>query len=625
MRISKLTLLIDNSTHQLAYPFTYQPDPIITQIEPSESFLSGGRLILITGHHFASPQTTKLMLYHESKHNIINGTSCITQNDTLITCLTPAISRELATTLLTASGGQQLSDTGDRTGDTQPSGAYFDGPQLAPTGTSPQPSGASQNHNLLAYEEGGGLKLKMMFIMDDVKSVRNLDEYYHHLPHFMSYFEDPQLFRLPLQVIDYVETLIIAGENLNMKQLDQDMLITIGVHICPIKSILINQVICEPATNIAPVYDDNGQLVDKPLLPIVGLIGSNLRFQIGHMQYSSKQYQQQQTSSSSSSSLGFSLFNSIQGQQQARPPLVAGGGQSDYSTAAATTSSSHYNGTNSNSATLIVWTLLSVLGFLLAFGTTFFFAIAKFRQSKAEREYKRIQLQMGSLDMNGPAGSAGSGQSNGLFYNKINLTNGASFFQTQNHQSDQSNNFSFRSRALNYVGGAFSGVSSSTGKSKPLYQFSNQQQQQQQQAPPLPSFPPSPLTDISSLLGSGASPAHLNHHHQQQQQQQHQQHLVKLNLDGSVVSSTSNANHQYPLYGVGNMIGAPSSSSSSSPGQNMFSVIGAGGQASQQLQASGNSKNFSWNQEAPSTIVPYAVIEACNLTLEGKNAIKEYV
>ena len=597
MRITKLTLMIDNSTHQLPYPFTYQPDPIITNIEPAESFVSGGRLLLISGHHLASPQSTKLMVYHEHKNNIINGTSCITQNDTLITCLTPALSREALTNLMLSYEAAAESQS-DR-----------EAPPVGLMGEQqPQPA-------TLSYESGG-LKLKMMLIMDDVKSVRNLDEYYHHLPHYLTYFEDPQLFRLPTQLTEYSEELIIPGENLRMKQLDQDMLITIGSHVCLIKAVQANQVLCEPPKKIGPVYDDNGRLMDKPMLPIIGLIGSNLRYQIGHMQYSSHQYQ--------------------------LSPVMSNAGPDGTLYGSNVAASSHHEMSQSGrsdaittsliSPSLVLLILLSAIGFVVAFSATFMFAMARFRQSKAEREYKRIQLQMGSLDMNGqPVGLAG-----GLF-DKIHLShaNNPNGLPPPNGQS-------MRSRAIDYVGGALSGK-------KIFHQFNQQ----------MPSFPPSPLTDISSLVGS--SPAHHHHHHQQQQQQQQQQHLVKLAPNGTIINATTHhqigqqqQQQQYSSYGGNNTASSSSQSSpgsarntsadhlppgwqinhNSGPGNNLQ----AGGQQQQHSspagnkcnllsvgQSGGNSRNFNWTQEAPSTIVPYAVIEACSLTLEGKNAIKKYV
>lgn len=569
--------MVDNSTHTLPFPFTYQPDPIITAIEPAESFLSGGRLILISGYHLESPQSTKLMVYHEHKHNIVNGTTCAKFNDTLITCLTPAISRDLLSQLnsLSASSldsSQQFQQTPDW-----------------------------QQTTNLSYDNGG-LKLKMSLFMDDVKSVRNLDEYYHHLPHYLTYYEDPQLFRLPNQIIDFQDELVIAGENLKMKQLDRDILITIGSSTCAIKSLSANQVVCEPPQRIAPVFDDLGRLVDTPLLPIVAVIGSNLAYQIGHMQYNSRQYQPiEQSNNHYSQKIDPSAMSG------GAATLAAGIGGGDSTTT-----------TGISSPSFVILVCLSILGFIVGFAATFMFALSRFRQSKAEREYKRIQLQMGSLDINGQP-------INGNLFDNINMSNNLQPTSAQ----------SARSRALEYVNGALSGK-------KLFYQFNQQ----------LPSFPPSPLTDISSLVGSNPLTTH-------------NQHLVKLSANGTIINSTAQ-NNNYHHYNT-----ADSNSSQSSPnttrnyGHHLFgnqnnqttnSFVSAAAfnnvnpqnqrQQTQQKQSmsdksnllcgqlnqnhnhqqpDGNSRNFNWTQEAPSTIVPYAVIEACDLTLKGKNAIKEYV
>lgn len=570
--------MIDNSTHYLPYPFTYQPDPIITNIEPAESFVSGGRLILITGQNLASPQSTKLMVYHEHKPNIINGTSCRPQNDTLITCLTPALSREMLASL-----------------NTSPFDTSIEQSQLHPN------QGAS-----LSYESGG-LKLKMSLFMDDVRSVRNLDEYYHHLPHYLTYFEDPQLFRLQTQVVDYTNELHIGGENLKMKQLDQDLLITIGSHICTIKLLTANQVVCEPPEKISPIYDDSSKHpLDNPILPIIALVGANLKYHIGHMQYSSSQYQVDVPTQP--------LINLSLNDKSARI---------EPSTSV------------TNSTSLAILICLSIVGFIIGFAATFMFALSKFRHSKAEREYKRIQLQMGSLDINGQP-------FNGNLFDNITIGKSSSLSAAANHHQPAG----VRSRALYYVGGAFS--------SKKLFNQLNQQ---------LPSFPPSPLTDISSLTGSNPSAA------------LHNQHIVRLSSNGTIINSAAASNHLNQQNYNNNINSANSNSSQSSPSstrnygntsnnnnhlfngqnQNSFShqihqqqiqqqqladvsannshLLGHQHQHQQQQPQqhhqspvlSGNSRNYSWTQEAPSTIVPYAVIEACNLTLEGKNAIKEYV
>lgn len=455
----------------------------------------------------------------------------------------------------------------------------------------------------------------MMLVMDDVKSVRNLDEYYHHLPHYLAYFDDPQLFRLPSQVVEYTgsgQELIIAGENLKMRQLDQDMLITVGnQNVCVIKSIQANQVVCEPPSKVAPVYDDAGRLVERPLLPIVGLIGANLRYPIGHMQYTSQQYLVSSQGQLNPQDNNHHHYQSSGGQQHHQ--YLTNIGQQ---IAAATSAS----GQASNFSILtMVLIMLSVVGFLTAFSATFVFALARFRQSKAEQEYKRIQLQMGSLDVNGqPVTSA-----NGHLFDKIhfNNNNGGSGQANNNLLLQQS-----RGGLVDYVGGALSG--------KKLFYQLNQTQvaggiyQQQRQ-------PASPLTDISSLIGS--SPAHNNAH------------LVRLSSNGAIINATTTTQRQAGLGQQQNRSyysaldtsqsgssqqSSPNSARNNSPGgqplvdsNTKTSLLATGhlNNHGQHRQATSNSRNFNWTQEAPSTIVPYAVIEACNLTLEGKNAIRDYV
>lgn len=613
MRITKLTLMIDNSTLHLPYPFTYQPDPIITQIEPAESFASGGRLILIVGRHLASPQSTKLMVYHEHRHNIVNATSCNTVNDTLVICLTPAITREMLQ--LSAANDGNVGDYGSGQLDTSSNSIQ----QQQQTIAAPN----------LSYESGG-LKLKMSFYMDDVRSVRNLDEYYHHLPHYMTYFEDPQLFRLTPSIVEYSQELVLAGENLRMRNLDQDMLILIGSDTCALKSISANQIVCLPPQKVKLVYDELGRPIERPLLSIVALVGANLRFHLGHMQYSSFPYNMTATTtslSSSSSSATTTSSNPTMSTTHQDPfsssfsslyPFI--GYISQYPAISTSQSSQQFSSSTSTSSvgtspSVAILITLSIIGFIIGFALTFMFAVSRFRQSKAEREYKRIQLQMGSLDITGQP------MNGSLFDNIHHINNGGG---------------GVRSRALDYVGGALSG--------KKLFYHFNQ--------PHLPasSFPPSPLTDISSLAGSNPMSNGLN------------QHVVKLSSNGTIINSTANhlasqhqQYHQQHHYQSANNGG----SSQSSPGSSTRTTSGAGGNhmrngvtsafgmAQQQpqllqnfdknqfnqpstilssgLQANGNSRNFNWTQEAPSTIVPYAVIEACNLSLEGKGATKDYL
>lgn len=561
MRIERLTLMIDNMTHHLPFPFTYKPDPIITSIEPAESFVSGGRRIVITGHHLSSPQSIKLMVYHDHKHNIVNATNCEVKSDDLIHCLTPAIPKDLIYSSFTLD--QHL--------------ATSNNDQLS-SGVSHQ----SSINSPFSYESGG-FKMKMSLFMDDVRSVRNLDEYYHHLPHHITYYDDPILFRLANQLVEYSDELVISGENLAMKHLEKDMLVLIGhENWCLIKSIQANQVICEPPNKVFPLFDPNtGRLLDRVNLPIEGLIGSHLRFSIGSMQYTSQQY------------LPASNLPPITSITNQHPTFVDPAGILAVNYDAK--SSMMNPGDSAGSAILLT---LSIIGFVIGLIASVIFALSRLRQSKSEREYKRIQLQMGSLDING--------QPINGFLDTIHVPPNQG---VQNNRSFAYGAQQMTSRALDYLTGA-----TNNSKNKLLYPIGRV------------SFPPSPLTDISSLTGSAN---HIVHNQQ----------LVKLTPNGSIVNSIRNPSsissqqlqqqqQQQSLYSGGSIqvTSGSDSSSQSSPGSSTRITSPGQQQRPQQARISnGSSRNYSWTQEAPSTVLSYSVIEACNLTLEGKNAIKDYV
>lgn len=598
MRIKQLTLLADNSTHRLPFPFTYQPDPIITSIEPAESFLSGGRLILINGQHLDSPQSIRLQLQLEHRPSVTNSTACQRLNETLITCLTPAFARaDLLEAAETRTSGQQ------------------DELEPATSGaTNPNPDPV----NGLAYESAGA-KLKMSLLMDDVRSVRNLDEYYHHLPHHIVYFDDPKLFRVAAQangVVEFRDELVIPGQQLQMRQLDQDMQISIGIHICRLKSIEPDRLVVEPPARIAPVYelrDGRRVLAERPLLPIVALIGANLKFDLGLMQYSSSQYLAMAPLPPPDDQTYATLLGANFPAELPQDPLSFPSQLYPQASGARESSSSLQEQSASSSAGFLALVALSSLGFIVAVAAGLVFVMGRFRQIRAkQREYKRIQLQMGSLDISGNNNArlfhsvaAATGTGSNLFasglLDKIHLP-GSSADQNKGqlfagHQPMQ------RPMIMDYA----------NGKSKPLYHFLLGHNQQQPHAgPPLPnSFPPSSLTDISSLVGSSPGQSNL-----------HQQHVVKLSANGQIVSSAAAASassHQYAgLY-------APGGSQTSSTGSSSASSPLRPSANSQLSHQRASARNFNWTQEAPSTIVPYAVIEACNLTLEGKNAIKEFV
>lgn len=67
--ISAMYLRIDGSNRTLVNPFTYRSDPMIAEIKPLISFLSGGRMITVHGTNFDIIQKPEMVIYMDSDFN----------------------------------------------------------------------------------------------------------------------------------------------------------------------------------------------------------------------------------------------------------------------------------------------------------------------------------------------------------------------------------------------------------------------------------------------------------------------------------------------------------------------------------------------------------------------------
>ena len=74
LKITQLLLRIDGANFTLNYPFLYTHDPIIESIYPLESFISGGRSIMVTGNNFLSIQQPKMIVSSDISDVNINET-----------------------------------------------------------------------------------------------------------------------------------------------------------------------------------------------------------------------------------------------------------------------------------------------------------------------------------------------------------------------------------------------------------------------------------------------------------------------------------------------------------------------------------------------------------------------
>lgn len=187
------------------------------------------------------------------------------------------------------------------------------------------------------------LTLQISFNMDNVQTVKDLNKYFQSLRSQIVYVDDPKYFSFTNNLKLYKgDTLVIEGENLNMASDETDVNVTIGQYSCNVTSLAMTQLVCTPPEQQPASTDENGleQTIDLPL--VVVRIGKNLRFKIGYLKYDlMKSY----TFSHAITGIGI--------------------------------------------GTLIIVVLLIVV-----------LIVYRRKSTQAEREYKRIQIQMDTLESN---------------------------------------------------------------------------------------------------------------------------------------------------------------------------------------------------------------------------------
>lgn len=188
------------------------------------------------------------------------------------------------------------------------------------------------------------LPLKIGFVMDNVQSVRNLEKHFPNLRSQILYMEDPKFFKFPNQVKLYKgDTLVIEGENLNQASDEADVVVTIGTKPCNVTSLAMSQLVCSPPEQQPLAADENGIKTDTNLPLVVVRVGKNLRFPIGYLKYD--------------------IYKAF-----AFPPEA------------------------------IIMIAAGTILFILFFVAVLF--VYRRKSTQAEREYKRIQIQMDTLESN---------------------------------------------------------------------------------------------------------------------------------------------------------------------------------------------------------------------------------
>lgn len=187
--------------------------------------------------------------------------------------------------------------------------------------------------------------LRIGFTMDSVESMQDLEKYFHSLRTQMVYVEDPQVFTFPNRIKPYKgDTLVIEGENLNRASDETDVTVTIGIRSCNVTSLTMTQLVCTPPEMQPANTDENGiQIRDINLPLVVVKIGRSLKFPLGYLRYE------------------------VMKNYNFPPEAIAG---------------------------IAAGTFFLVLIFMIVL------VVYRRKSTKAEREYKRIQIQMDTLECN---------------------------------------------------------------------------------------------------------------------------------------------------------------------------------------------------------------------------------
>lgn len=131
------------------------------------------------------------------------------------------------------------------------------------------------------------LSFQISFIMDNVQSVKDLNKHFENLRSTLVYVEDPVYYPFEDSEKSYKgDTLVIEGENLNIASDESDVNVTIGMMPCNVTSLAMSQLVCTPPKQQPDATDENGVEQTNTGLPLVVVrVGRSLRYPIGHLRY----------------------------------------------------------------------------------------------------------------------------------------------------------------------------------------------------------------------------------------------------------------------------------------------------------------------------------------------------
>ncbi|CAK9300094.1 unnamed protein product [Gordionus sp. m RMFG-2023] len=202
-------------------------------------------------------------------------------------------------------------------------------------------------------------------IMDNVVSLRNISSYYSHLPSKLTYYPDPKFY--PFSEHDNVkiftgESIIIEGAN--MRWLD-DIKVMIGFESCPITLISDSRIVCVPPPKEALIF--------QPYLESQESSGKDMKFNERLMIQNEKVLPVWLTFGDIKVDIGYIKYLPL------NSPIIA-------------------RISNKPPKSMLVFITIAGL-FLFAISLVIFFVFNR-RSRLAEKEYKRIQIQMETLESN---------------------------------------------------------------------------------------------------------------------------------------------------------------------------------------------------------------------------------
>ncbi|XP_017468489.1 PREDICTED: plexin-B [Rhagoletis zephyria] len=332
--------------------FNYTQDPRIMQIKPLRSFASGGRVLTVHGLHLNSIQKPELEVTIDNGR--INKSACTVINPNQMECPSPSVNAKF---LEYKASLEQIKIAATNPYTSSFSKFRFDGVRKRST----QVEDNSYSYTTITNSANGysgvagadvaafvkiretQLNLQVGFIMDNVQWVRDLSKYFQNIRSTIVYVPDPKYTPFPGGVKLYKgDTLVIEGEQLNLAADEYDVNVTIGTSQCNITSLALNQLVCIPPEKQPAPTDENDVEQVNSLPLVVVKVGRNLRFVIGHLKYDLLK--------------PYSFSNALVG--------------------------------------IVVTVLIALVALFVVL------IIYRRKSTQAEREYKRIQIQMITLESN---------------------------------------------------------------------------------------------------------------------------------------------------------------------------------------------------------------------------------